>query len=540
MCGRVMCKLDPKLLQRLLRIRRMLNMENYRSSYNLGPTSSLPVISQSSENPVASPNLSQQSQTPQSPHEQEEERKILKTAPKIQEKPKKEATRKLIKKSKQESNLKKEKAEIALFPESKKTESEFKAKHQIEENKTLILEEEIKIHDYQKTKKEVEGEIEEDKEVEKDCELELDLEAVQWGFKMRNKSNLVINGRLEELHRKNMFKKLLSLNRCVVIVGGYYEWARNLHDSTLKPYFIHTNDSQVMYLAGICFFSCNFFIMIIGLFNYEEDKEGNMKKKVVILTSEAYGAIEFIHHRKPVVLSQENMEFWLNRENSFEDCVKKIYKKGIVDTLGFHEVSSYVNAVKHDGEQCITPASEIKPDTKGIEHYFKKQQPKEPKSIIPKNISQTQKLKEATQTDKSPKKQTKRQKSALKPSTTTYKKAEKEEESKIIKIVPSYTQPKMHENTIISLPKERKPSLLPFQLKQQKEERENTGKHSQRSRTRKISTLHKYQSDSSQHNEHKELKEHKEHKEYNEQKDINIQDISQTHKRRKTKHSTNK
>ena len=65
---------------------------------------------------------------------------------------------------------------------------------------------------------------------------------MKWGMVIPNSTDLVINGRLEELGEKVMFRELLEGKRCVLAVNGYYEWTTQTKPK--KPYLITKKESQ--------------------------------------------------------------------------------------------------------------------------------------------------------------------------------------------------------------------------------------------------------------------------------------------------------
>ena len=47
---------------------------------------------------------------------------------------------------------------------------------------------------------------------------------MKWGMLTPQNSDLVINGRLEDLVSRPLFRNLLQKKRCVLTFNGYYEW----------------------------------------------------------------------------------------------------------------------------------------------------------------------------------------------------------------------------------------------------------------------------------------------------------------------------
>lgn len=61
---------------------------------------------------------------------------------------------------------------------------------------------------------------------------------MQWGMVLPNSTDIVINGRLEELTSKPFFRGLLEKKRCVLCVNGYFEWTQ---EGEKIPYLIKSN-----------------------------------------------------------------------------------------------------------------------------------------------------------------------------------------------------------------------------------------------------------------------------------------------------------
>lgn len=66
---------------------------------------------------------------------------------------------------------------------------------------------------------------------------------MRWGQKTN--SNMIINGRIEEMSGKRTFVKLIE-NRCVVIMEGYYEWK-----SKEEPFCFKPKNSDHFLVAGL-------------------------------------------------------------------------------------------------------------------------------------------------------------------------------------------------------------------------------------------------------------------------------------------------
>ena len=126
-----------------------------------------------------------------------------------------------------------------------------------------------------------------------------------WGLvpswsKDKTRSASMINARSETLAEKPSFRNLLTKNRCVIPIQGFYEW-QVLPSETKKPkkqaHYISRSDGQVMTLAG--------------LWTTWKDTDNSLLQTCTIITIEATNKLAEIHHRMPVVLERETIDEWL-------------------------------------------------------------------------------------------------------------------------------------------------------------------------------------------------------------------------------------
>jgi len=126
-----------------------------------------------------------------------------------------------------------------------------------------------------------------------------------WGLvpswsKDKTRSASMINARSETLGEKPSFRNLLTKNRCVIPIQGFYEW-QVLPSDTKKPkkqaHYISRSDGQVMTLAG--------------LWTTWKDADNSLLETCTIITIEATNKLNEIHHRMPVILERETIDEWL-------------------------------------------------------------------------------------------------------------------------------------------------------------------------------------------------------------------------------------
>ena len=136
------------------------------------------------------------------------------------------------------------------------------------------------------------------------------IDVMIWGLvpswsKDKTRSASMINARSETLTEKPSFRNLLSKNRCVIPILGFYEW-KVLPGEGKKPikqaHYISRSDGQVMTVAG--------------LWTTWKDVDNSLLQTCTIITVEATNKLAEIHHRMPVILERENVDSWLDSKNA--------------------------------------------------------------------------------------------------------------------------------------------------------------------------------------------------------------------------------
>jgi putative SOS response-associated peptidase YedK len=120
----------------------------------------------------------------------------------------------------------------------------------------------------------------------------------------------VINGRIEDLKQRRLFKGLTDNKRCVLAVNGFYEWKKSA--SMKKPYYIFNKNEKPL------LFAC--------LYNNVKVENDHINE-FVILTMESKKDLREIHNRMPVILSEHTKDLWLDPSVSFDKCKPLILKE---------------------------------------------------------------------------------------------------------------------------------------------------------------------------------------------------------------------
>ncbi len=97
----------------------------------------------------------------------------------------------------------------------------------------------------------------------------------------------MINARSESLVIKPSFKDSFKNSRCLIPATGFYEWQKTGKTST--PYLFQLKDQSLFSFAGL----------------YDNST-------YTIITTSPNSLIKPIHHRMPVILSQEDESTWLD------------------------------------------------------------------------------------------------------------------------------------------------------------------------------------------------------------------------------------
>lgn len=114
----------------------------------------------------------------------------------------------------------------------------------------------------------------------------------------QGRTGVVINARAETAREKAMFRRSFETGRCVVPAAGFFEWKKDGDLSVGsgrrkgRKYLFRRTPGQPLYMAGLT-----------------EEFEG--QRRFVILTTEANDSMRGIHHRMPVILTEEQLREWL-------------------------------------------------------------------------------------------------------------------------------------------------------------------------------------------------------------------------------------
>jgi putative SOS response-associated peptidase YedK len=174
------------------------------------------------------------------------------------------------------------------------------------------------------------------------------VEMMQWGLvpfwaKDEKSGYKMINARAETLPVKPSFRKALSLQRCIIPAGGFFEWKHV--DKEKIPYYIFLKNQSVFGFAG--------------LYDVWHDKQGRELKTYTIITTEPNALVEPIHNRMPVILEKQNEYEWLNPDETEPARLVKLLHPYPAWEMEAYPVSRLVNSPANDTKEVIEPATDL-------------------------------------------------------------------------------------------------------------------------------------------------------------------------------------
>ena len=167
---------------------------------------------------------------------------------------------------------------------------------------------------------------------------------MRWGFTFSSRrdgagsSRPLFNARSETLTERPAFRAAFANRRCLVPINGFYEW-RN-ENGVRTPMWIHRADERPFALAGI--------------YNAGPDEAA------CVITCAPNSLMEPIHHRMPVVLSDDEYAAWLAAETEPEMLPGLLAPREWPE-LASRPVSAAVNRAGADGPQLIDTVAAASP-----------------------------------------------------------------------------------------------------------------------------------------------------------------------------------
>lgn len=172
---------------------------------------------------------------------------------------------------------------------------------------------------------------------------------LHWGLvpawsKDISRASSMINARVESVREKPSFRNLLSSNRCVIPVDGYYEWKQipvKGKVSAKQPFYFSASVESEYCHDGM--------LAIAGLWTTWGNGD-ELYSSCTALTTEATERISNVHHRMPMLLDKQRLDLWLSDDTKIDLDELAIPADLQID---IHPVSKAVNNARNDDRSLI-------------------------------------------------------------------------------------------------------------------------------------------------------------------------------------------
>lgn len=162
------------------------------------------------------------------------------------------------------------------------------------------------------------------------------LELVKWGLP-KHGHGLGVNVRVETVARAPSYGESFWHRRCLVVVGGFYEWKPA--GKTKQPFRMRRTDGKPFALAGI--------------WQHTTTNDGEIVDACAIITGPANGVVAPLHDRMPIVVQSQGYERWLSADARTPELPKLVETDA--STLTSYPVNPIVNSAQNDDPRCIQP-----------------------------------------------------------------------------------------------------------------------------------------------------------------------------------------
>jgi putative SOS response-associated peptidase YedK len=175
-----------------------------------------------------------------------------------------------------------------------------------------------------------------------------ELSLIRWGLirlipswaKDSSAAAQMINARSETARTKPAFRDALKSRRCLIPADAFYEWTRT--GKAKQPYCFEVNEGELFAFAG--------------LWDQWKDPSGNWVKSCSILTTTPNAVTSAVHDRMPVILDPDSYDLWLDPGMRDMGAAFELLKPCDARLMRCYPVSTRVNYVANDDEECSRPA----------------------------------------------------------------------------------------------------------------------------------------------------------------------------------------
>lgn len=165
----------------------------------------------------------------------------------------------------------------------------------------------------------------------------------------------MINARSETAATKPAFRHCMKKKRCLVPADGYFEWIKE--GKQKLPYWIRLRDERPFLMAGLWDTWRDKSAPEHDEASSDDERSDEVEplRTFTILTTSSNSLTQDIHDRMPVILSPNDYDRWLDPEITDGEALSYMFEPYDSNEMQLTRVTTRVNSVKNDDEQCIQP-----------------------------------------------------------------------------------------------------------------------------------------------------------------------------------------
>jgi len=168
-----------------------------------------------------------------------------------------------------------------------------------------------------------------------------------WGFLASWSGKTLYNARSESLSERKSFKGPYRTQRCLIVVNGFYEWAKRPRGRGKAPHYVKMKSDLPFAIAG--------------LYKTEEMADGSVFRCCTVITTEPNSVVAELHDRMPAILLPEAYELWLTPGEVKPEKLNPLLKPYPAAEMTYHEVTSLVGNPEFNSPECIAPVGAESP-----------------------------------------------------------------------------------------------------------------------------------------------------------------------------------
>lgn len=162
-----------------------------------------------------------------------------------------------------------------------------------------------------------------------------------WAPEVSTKFSM-FNARSETLSTSKAFKGPFRQRRAVIPASSFIEWNKN--ESPKQPYLVQPEEGAFAFAA---------------LWDLWQGSDSYLQS-CTIITTHAVEPIKWLHHRMPVMLRQEQIDWWLNPDTPLQE-LEPVFQQGIGQSLETRALTSQVNNARNKDPKLLLPQEEFEP-----------------------------------------------------------------------------------------------------------------------------------------------------------------------------------